>query len=63
MRNQSDKKKKSHRYSLDSALIFTYFLPKAIIPYSTPVVKINPEPNMLLRFEYITIGGTANLEK
>lgn len=40
----------------------TYFRPSAIMPYKTPVVNINPLPNMLLIDGHKIIAGIANLQ-
>lgn len=39
----------------------TYFLPSAIIPYMTPVIKRRPLPKMLLIPGHNIIGGRASL--
>lgn len=39
----------------------TYFLPRAIIPYMTPVIKRRPLPKMLLIPGHNIIGGRASL--
>lgn len=41
----------------------TYFLPKDIIPYRTPVANIKPHPKMLANPGCKSIGGIATLEK
>lgn len=39
----------------------THFFPRAIRPYITPVVKMNPHPIMLGKFGYMNTAGRAIL--
>lgn len=41
---------------------WTYFFPRPIIPYITPVAKIRPLPNKLPSPKQNKIPGKANLE-
>lgn len=43
-------------------LKYTYFLPKAIIPYRIPVPKTSPQPKILANPGYMMIGIIANLQ-